>query len=425
MSKISWDDLEQRRFSAGVDRGVFYTHEQGYSGVPWYGLTSVKTSEEGLDAKPVYIDGEIQTYDVNPGQFKAVIEALTYPDEFAWFANGETPVEDGFTATNQDRGLFDLSYRTLEGNSLTSNTTEYQIHLVYNAIAIPSDEEYSTLGTDTEPAAFTWDLYTVPLTTTTGVRNTSHFVVHTRYAHPYLIGLIEDILYGTEAGVDAKMPTVTEVAEILATVPPEQLRNVFVNPRFENNDSVAFSVYNGSVQIANNRITLTPSAINTHCYAESPDLISILPADSWVSGAITIGFDTYHTSVLQTYPMRSFALRYRVGATWFILQSTVARSSAGQYRLYLSPKHIPVDVAEIRLYLYNGLQHTTPFVPVYFTDLVLITDNVEADLRSKYELLLSLPNKHFDGYTDNGKWGYGEWTDVVDNSESIYRSFGV
>ena len=425
MSKISWDDLEQRRFSAGVDRGVFYTQEQGYAGVPWYGLTSVKTSEEGLDAKPVYIDGEVQTYDVNPGQFKAVVEALTYPDEFAWFANGETPIEDGFAATNQDRGLFDLSYRTLEGNSLTSDTTEYQIHLVYNAIAIPSDEEYSTLGTDTEPAEFTWDLYTVPLTTTTGVRNTSHFVVHTRYAHPYLIGLIEDILYGTEAGVDAKMPTVIEVAEILATVPPEQLRNVFVNPRFENNNSVAFSVYNGSVQIANNRITITPSAINTHCYAESPDLISILPVDSWVSGAITIGFDTYHTSILQTYPNLSFALSYRVGAAWSILQSTLARSSAGQYRLYLSPKHIPVDVAEIRLCLYNGLQHATPLVPVYFTDLVLITDNVEADLRSKYELLLSLPNKHFDGYTDNGKWGYGEWTDVVDNSESIYRSFGV
>ena len=425
MSKINWDDLEQRRFSAGVDRGVFYPRVENQPGVAWNGLTSVQTSEDGVDVKPVFIDGEIQTYDVSPGQFKAVVEAFTYPEEFSIYANGENEIEQGFVATAQDRGIFDLSYRTMDGDALTGHPVEYKIHLVYNAIAIPSDINYATIGDETEPMTFSWDFYTTPMVFEDGKRPTAHFKIKTRHVHPYLIGLIEDILYGTEAGVDAKMPTVTEVAEILATVPPEQLRNVFVNPRFENNASVAFSVYNGSVQIANNRITITPSAINTHCYAESPDLISILPADSWVSGAITIGFDAYHTSVLQTYPMRSFALRYRVGATWFILQSTVARSSAGQYRLYLSPKHIPADVAEIRLYLYNGLQHATPFIPVYFTDLVLITDDVEADLRSKYELLLSLPNKHFDGYTDNGKWGYGEWTDVVDNSESIYRSFGV
>lgn len=432
MSKISWDDLEQRRFVTGVDRGVFYTREPGYSGVPWYGLTSVKTSEEGLDAKPVYIDGEIQTYDVTPGQFKAVVEAFTYPDEFAWFANGETPVEAGLTATNQDHGLFDLSYRTLEGNSLTGDTTEYQIHLVYNAIAIPSDEEYSTLGTETDPAAFTWDLYTTPLSTTTGVRPTSHFVVHTRHAHPYLISLIESILYGVAGGSDARVPTPEELVDILDTVPNELLRNKFNNPSFEDNTSVTITEINSYVTFSSEwalhgatSLKVEPAETNVLASAGILNLIGTFPADSWISGAVTIHFMQEHPSVLEVDAKRCMNLRTYVSGLQYNSYSTVAPQAPGVYRLILEPVYIPAGATAVEIRLYNGKQLSAPLVDVYFEDLVLLGAATEAEINLQHSRLLALPDKYFDGNTDNKKWGYGEWVGTADQSQSVYRSFGV
>lgn len=432
MSKISWDDLEQRRFSTGVDRGVFYTQEQGYSGVPWYGLTSVKTSEEGLDAKPVYIDGEIQTYDVTPGQFKAVVEALTYPDEFAWFANGETPVENGFTATNQDRGLFDLSYRTLEGNSLASDTTEYQIHLVYNAIAIPSDEEYSTLGTDIEPAAFTWDLYTTPLSTTTGVRNTSHFVVHTRHTHPYLVNLVENILYGVDGSNEARIPTPAEIVDILDTVPDVLLTNKFANPSFEDNASVTFTSSNSTLSFSSEwavygstSLKVVPTGTGLLSSAGLPNLIGLFPAGTWISGAVTIHFTQEHPSILEVDEKRCMKLRVYTPDLEYNLYTNTAPQAPGTYRLVLAPVYIPAEATSVEIRLYNGRQLSTPLVDVYFEGLVLLGAATEAEINLQHSRLLALPDKYFDGNTDNKKWGYGEWVGTADQSQSNYRSFGI
>src|SRR5690349_17271301 len=81
MTKILWDQPGQRRFEAGVDRGVLYPNNS--EGVPWNGLISVDEAVSGGETDAYYFDG-IKYFDsVANEDFQATVQAYTYPDEFA------------------------------------------------------------------------------------------------------------------------------------------------------------------------------------------------------------------------------------------------------------------------------------------------------------------------------------------------------
>ena len=67
MTRINWINPKNRRFSAGVDRGVFYPKD-GSPGEAWLGLTKVSISEDSPKHEEIWLDGFVRGYDSAPGQ---------------------------------------------------------------------------------------------------------------------------------------------------------------------------------------------------------------------------------------------------------------------------------------------------------------------------------------------------------------------
>lgn len=212
MSRVTWGDAGTRFFETGVDRGVLYVNN---TGVAWSGLTNISESPSGGEPKPYYMDGIKFLNIAGKEEFAATLEALSTPTEFGP-CDGVQDVNNGLFATQQPRKAFSLSYRTLIGNDMVGqNTGFYKIHLVYNALAAPSEKAYSTNGSSTDPTALSYSISTLP-PTLTGMKPTAHFVIDTRYVPPLLLKVVEDILYGTEAA-DPRIPAVSELVSIFAS----------------------------------------------------------------------------------------------------------------------------------------------------------------------------------------------------------------
>ena len=206
MSRIKWNTQGERFFEAGVDRGVLYVGND--PGVPWNGLISVVESPKGGKVTPYYIDGFKRLNYVEYDEYKASVEAYTYPEEFA-VCDGSMLVNNGLFATEQKRKPFGLVYRTLVGNDLKGVDHGYKLHVVYNATASPSDKDHNTVSDILEPFNFQWEISTKP-SEMTGYKPTSHFVIDTRQTPANLVSVVEDIFYGTITD-EPRLPSVNEL----------------------------------------------------------------------------------------------------------------------------------------------------------------------------------------------------------------------
>lgn len=174
--RISWGDAE-RFYSQGVSNGVLYP--QNSAGVSWTGLISV--NEKGDDStNAFYIDGVRFRSRNAPSTYSGTISAFMYPDEFEPY-NGVTT---GITA--QPKSSFGLSYRS-----------NREIHLIYNAVSSPSNDQYASLNADVNPVAFSWDFDTLPMDIPGG-RASAHLVVMLDYAQLGAVSDLEDMLYGND-----------------------------------------------------------------------------------------------------------------------------------------------------------------------------------------------------------------------------------
>jgi hypothetical protein len=115
----------------------------------------------------------------------------------------------GLLITQQPRRPFGFSYRTKIGNDLDGLDHGYKIHLVYNALASPSERAYATISDTAEAPTRSWAITTLA-PKIHGYRPTAHFVIDSRTTPPLVMTNVEDILYGTEAA-PPDMPTVTEL----------------------------------------------------------------------------------------------------------------------------------------------------------------------------------------------------------------------
>ena len=205
MSTLTWDDRSKFLYESGVDRGVFYPI--GAKGVAWNGLSAVKEASESSVENVYYVDGTKYTNQITLGDYSAVLEAFTYPDEFAEY---DGTYDDIFT--NQPRKTFNLSYRTKIGDAINGLDLGYKIHLIYNAQAAPSDRDYSSVGADISPITFSWDITTVP-EVIDGIRPTSHLIIDSRYVWVNVLETLEEMLYGTETSTP-HFPSIDEVFTI-------------------------------------------------------------------------------------------------------------------------------------------------------------------------------------------------------------------
>lgn len=211
MARLNWDTLDNRFFEAGVDRGVLYP--AGGFGVVWNGLINVTTDVTDIDTEPYYMDGLKVRHDASRGEITASIEAFMYPDEFM-ACEGYENLNNGLYAGQQDRQMFNLTYRTLLGSSdSTSVGDRYRIHILYNALATPAQRSNQTLGEDIEPSTFSWDITTLP-ENVRGLAPTSHFVVDSSELSEYVLMSLEDLIYGSP-GTSPQLPSGQHLVDFL------------------------------------------------------------------------------------------------------------------------------------------------------------------------------------------------------------------
>lgn len=178
---------------------------------PWDGLTSVEESG-GEAARAYYADGRPFLFLPIPKEYSATISAYTYPDAFSEIM-GLTEATDGMYLDSQAGAPFDLSYRTKVGNALEGLDHAYKIHLVYNATVTPGGVNYESLADSINPSTMSWEVKAVPVRVE-GFRPTAHIVIDTRHMDPNTIEALEDLLYGSDAGLPS-MPSPQLVFDLL------------------------------------------------------------------------------------------------------------------------------------------------------------------------------------------------------------------
>lgn len=214
MSKLVWDKTGERFYETGVSKGVLYPlqDEGGYTkGVAWNGLTAVNESPSGAEPTPLYADNIKYLNLMSAEEFGATIEAYTYPDEFA-ACNGESELAAGVNVGQQKRAIFGLSYQTKIGNDV-DNDLGYKIHLIYGALASPSEKAYSTVNDSPEAITFSWTISTTPVEVT-GLKPTATLVIDSTKVAPEKLAELEKALYGDEM-TEAKLLLPDEVLAIV------------------------------------------------------------------------------------------------------------------------------------------------------------------------------------------------------------------
>lgn len=217
MSKLVWDQTGERRYETGVKQGVLYPQSTGGSypkGVAWNGLTAVTESPSGAEATPLYADDIKYLSLMSVEEFGATIEAYTYPDEFAE-CDGSATIADGVTIGQQKRKAFGLCYRTVLGNDIDNNDYGYKLHLIYGAVAAPSEKAYATINDSPEAITFSWEITTTPVEVA-GFKPTASVTIDSTKVDSTKLKSLEDILYGSESK-EARLPLPSEIANIIGT----------------------------------------------------------------------------------------------------------------------------------------------------------------------------------------------------------------
>lgn len=223
MAQLVWDEVAKRFYETGVDHGVLYPMDESGAypnGVVWNGLTAVTESPTGAESNPQYADNIKYLNLVSAEEFGATIEAFTYPDEFAE-CDGSAEAAQGVVIGQQSRKQFGLSYRTKVGNDVDGQDHGYKLHLVYGALAAPSEKGYNTVNDSPEAITFSWEITTTPVVlktinpaTSKPYKPTATIIIDSRTADPTKLAELEKKLYGDAEG-EAMLPSPDEVITMM------------------------------------------------------------------------------------------------------------------------------------------------------------------------------------------------------------------
>lgn len=216
MSKLVWDQIGERKYETGVDRGVIYPQEAGAypKGAAWNGLSAVTESPSGAEPTPLYANNHKYVELMSTEEFGGTIEAYMYPDEFAE-CDGLKEVEGvpGAYVAQQTRKPFGFTYRTILGNDTEKNKHGYKLHIVYGAMATPSEKAYNTVNEDPEVEPMSWEFSTTPVEIE-GYDPTSHLVFDSTKVDADKLAALEAVLYGSESE-EARLPLPSELVTIM------------------------------------------------------------------------------------------------------------------------------------------------------------------------------------------------------------------
>lgn len=215
--KLVWDETGERIYETGVSKGVVYPQDAlgAYPlGVAWNGLTGVTESPSGAEATPIYADNIKYLNLISAEEFGGTIEAYTYPDEFA-ICDGSNELKVGVIIGQQKRKAFGLCYRTEIGNDVDGSDHGYKLHLVYGAMAAPSEKAFATINNAPEAITFSWEITTTPVVVT-GFKPTASLIVDSTKVDAADLLALEELLYGGTIAM-ASLPLPDAVAALFVT----------------------------------------------------------------------------------------------------------------------------------------------------------------------------------------------------------------
>lgn len=216
MPKLEWDKTGERFYETGVEKGVLYPMVSGAypKGVAWNGLTAVNEKPTGAEPSALWADNIKYLNLISNEEFEAGIEAYTYPDEFKE-CDGSKEIAVGVSIGQQARKMFGLSYATKIGNDVEASEYGYKIHLIYGAMASPSEKGYSTINDSPDAITFSWDVSTTPVNVE-NFKPTASLEIDSTKVDAAKLAAFEKVLYG-DGQTEARLPLPDEIAEMFKT----------------------------------------------------------------------------------------------------------------------------------------------------------------------------------------------------------------
>lgn len=218
MSKITFDATGERLYETGVKNCALYVKDSttgAYSnGVAWNGIINITEKATGAEATKLYADDMNYVTLMSLEEFGFSIEAYMYPDAFK-ACNGEGELGDGIMVGQQERSEFGLCYRTVIGNDEAKNSYGYKLHLIYGALASPSEKAYASINESPEAITMSWECTTTPIAINkAGFKPTSVLTIDSTKVDTAKLASIEAKLYGSDE--PSNEPTLLTPDEIVA-----------------------------------------------------------------------------------------------------------------------------------------------------------------------------------------------------------------
>ena len=218
MPKLEWDKTGEREYETGVSNCALYVRDSKGTypkGVAWNGISSISESPSGAEANPIYADNIKYLNLISVEEYAATIEAFMYPDEFEE-CDGTKELTPGVTIGQQERKTFGLAYKTLLGNDTDGDAHGYKIHIIYGALASPSEKSHETVNDSPEAASFSWEINTTPVEVT-GAKPTASLEIDSTKSDPTKLAALEKILFGSDEGesATARLPLPDEIKTLM------------------------------------------------------------------------------------------------------------------------------------------------------------------------------------------------------------------
>lgn len=212
---LVWDKTGERFYETGVRKGVLYVRDESGAypkGVAWNGLTNMTVSPSGAEPTPLYADDIKYLTLMSAEEFGGTIEAYSSPAEFDE-CDGTAEAAKGVYIGQQSRKTFGMAWQTILGNDVKGEDYGYKLHLVYGALASPSEKSYASLNDSPEVDPLSWEYTTTPVNVD-GHKPTAYIVIDSTKADPTKLAALEKKLFG-DSSAEAQLPLPNEVITMM------------------------------------------------------------------------------------------------------------------------------------------------------------------------------------------------------------------
>lgn len=215
MSKMIWDQTGERTYETGVEQCALFPQDNSGAyplGCAWNGITNVTESPSGAEPTKLYANDKVYGTMMSAEELGGSIEAYTYPDEFAE-CDGSATVVPGVRLNQQTRRAFGLAYKTLIGNDVVGTAFGYKLHIIWGALASPSEKAHATVNDSPEAQAMSWEFTTTPVSVK-GYEPAASMEFDSTVTDKEKLAALEAIIYGSD-DVEPRLPMPDEIIALM------------------------------------------------------------------------------------------------------------------------------------------------------------------------------------------------------------------